>query len=290
MKIAHIRRAACLVMATAMTGLSSIAAACPALDFLTRDDFAEADIVFEGRAVALHPTLTQYERDGKSLERAVGMEITFAVDDVIRGEWKEQRIKLGWVNGTFGYPRNFAEFEERYGTDLRVGVLSAASLKDDCSRRVVKSNTEEGIIYDTVQIKCSDRYTGNLYSDPQYGTADLSGFILNGYCTGPYMLPVSSLRDDPRRDLSLRQIGDEGFYLENHKELSVIMRDVIKAYPDQASKYETDEKAQSFILDKILSAANVDQTRSGYEYDLFIKELKLQYNSVYKIYLERQKD
>lgn len=151
---------------------------------LTEEDYSHADIVFVGTVIAIHPTfkLLDPEKPKKPWERdrVTDFDITFKVDDVIRGKLQTKNIRVGWIHGTFGYPDSFENFVRLYGRQLRVGLTTPDSFERDCEIVIGRSSPN-----------CKPHFTGYYNRD-----ADTKSYILNGGCSGPYMLPVNSDRDN----------------------------------------------------------------------------------------------
>lgn len=210
------------IISLALLFLADSAMACPSLRALVDSDFEVADIVFEGKVDAIHPTIrhNSYSKN----EQITAYEITFRIDEIIRGELHEkyklptrrngQFIRVGWKHGTFGYPSTYSEFVKQYGMKLRVGLTTHELFEKLCplkDTRVTRGN-EQSVIEQ--RRYCDIHYTG--FSDFELN-AESMPYILNGPCTGPYMLPLNSHRDNPARDKS-KLPTSEGEYWQNYQE------------------------------------------------------------------------
>lgn len=238
-----------------------IASACPTYDHLTRKDFAAANVVFEGTVAAIHPTIIDYNFREDIKERVSAMDITFNVEKVIRGSLEQRSIRVGWIHGTFGYPRSISELRQQYGENLRVGLITPEGMTDHCNRRLNTKKTETGWESELIEIKCKAGYRGQNSPDSRSGYPSDRAFILNKGCTGPYMYEVTSLRDDPSRDLSRNEIGEEGFQLANRKEVSDFTRAYIKENPIMAAQYSTDKPTRESFMRDLSTYANFDMSR-----------------------------
>jgi len=244
----------CTVLAVTLLGVSQPASSCSTADYLIRVDYAAADLVFEGKIKALHPTFTEYDRGGKIVEQVTGLDVTFDVEKLIRGKQQGPTLRVSWIHGTFGYPKSLDDLHDSYRGQVRVGLITPAAMIDDCSRNDYSKPDE---VTDIIKIKCKRGYVAYKSKDPRAGLPANQAFILNGFCTGPYMFPTTSLRDDPTRDLSKFIIGDEGFQFENGAEVEYFYRYFVSSYPDIAASYEDKQSSQDFFVKELLLYANI---------------------------------
>lgn len=261
MALGKLRWAIALGFVSFTASFPHVASACPSHDQLTRKDFAAANVVFEGTVAAIHPTKRKFTYGGKTSERVVGMDITFNIGNVIRGSLEQRSIRVGWIHGTFGYPRSISELREWYGETLRIGLITPEGMTDDCSRHRNIKKTETGFERELIKINCKVGYGAENSPDARSGYPSDKAYILNGYCTGPYMFKVTSLRDDPSRDLSRNKIGEEGFQLANSKEVSNFTRAYIKENPEMAAQYSTDKHVRATFMRDLSTYANFDVSR-----------------------------
>lgn len=261
MTLGKYSRVLTLGLASFTVSFPHIASACPTYDFLTRKDFAAANVVFEGTVTAIHPTIKEFTVGDETNERVIALDITFDIEKVVRGSPDQRFIRVSWIHGTFGYPRSIEELRETYGEKLRVGLITPEAMTDDCSRQINTKKTAAGYKSELIKINCKMGYRAENSSDPRSGYPTPKPFIMNGPCTGPYMFETTSRRDDPSRDLSKNVVGKEVFQLENRKEITEFTRAYIERHPDKAQKYSGDAGVQQSFMEDLSTFSNFDVSR-----------------------------
>ena len=250
-----------------------VANGCPTYSDLTRKGYAAADIVFEGSVSTFHPALAKSHPVAKRPETAVGAEITFIIETVIKGTLDQRTIRVAWRHGTFGHPNSLTEFHKQYGENLRIGIITPDSMIDDCNRRTTRKNKDTGLDQMvTLKIRCKKGYTGRIYDGAQFvdgaqiddgiqfGKITHPVFILNGHCTGPYMIPVDSVKDSQSRDISKFTIGDERFNWAADGEVSDFVWAFALEHPEIVATYRDEQSSRDFVKREFIAFGNIDQT------------------------------
>ncbi len=192
------------IFAIAVAGAFSGAHACWTDQPLGKADYAAADIVFEGIPVAVHPTFkplnpqllkainqrSKHKRPHN--DQVTEFDISFEVSRVLRGELTDKVIRVGWIHGTFGYPRSHDEFVQRYGDELRVGLTTYNLYQQMCPVKPTWNTRGGEAPKKEMRRSCDVMYTGFFQYE---GQDETKPFILNAPCSGPYMLPLDSDED-----------------------------------------------------------------------------------------------
>ena len=163
-------------------------------------------MVFEGEVVAIHPKTKLVPSRRKinpgdkpeEIARIVGMDITFDVQKVIRGDIELGEVRVGWHRrGTHGYyPETFSVFEQTWGTLVRVGLTTPDVFKRYCSEKHVshipaKSSGEHDERLHKTKIVCTRNASGFHGKD-----ASTKAYVFSAGCFDePYMIPVLSNAD-----------------------------------------------------------------------------------------------
>lgn len=272
-----------------LMNISMPAQACSVPDVLTRKDYAAADIVFEGTVKAIHPTIRSLTWAGETREQIMGLDITFNIDKLVKGHLEHHIVRVSWKHGTFGYPDSVKRFHDRYGENVRVGLISPEAMTDSCNRRMnSRRKTETGFEIDIVDISCNHNYTGGNSKDPRTELPANQPFILNGFCTGPYMIPLTSRRDDPSRDLSKSEIEGENLLFQNYAEVEDFVRPFLKANPDVALNYDAKLTTRKYLMDEFTRYGNIDQKNEDDETQHFLKRTREIFEREIKWYKERE--
>ena len=159
------------------------AGACTIFQALNNEDFEQAEVVFEGSLLAIHPSIYPLDvsippyssplYNGPS-ERIHAMDVSFSVSKVIKGDLEKNTIRVGWAKGwAVGYPKSFRAFEKKYGRDVKVGLTTPNMRKRLCDLK-------------DEQLFCKVSYTG-LWQE----NSDIKSYIMNAPCSGPYMQKVN---------------------------------------------------------------------------------------------------
>jgi len=201
-----------LILSTLLSVLFSLfsvqtTSACLFYAPLTSSDYELPTVVFEGEVIAIHPEIKlvpnprQHSSEDKSkeIERVVGVDITFNVQKVIRGDLKLGSILVGWNRrGTHGYyPKTLSDFKRDWGTFLRVGLTTPDLFQKHCKEQdvfygsLVKSNARYVLHSKEKKIVCSKEASGFYAKD-----AMTKFYVFSAGCFDePYMISVSSNAD-----------------------------------------------------------------------------------------------
>jgi len=155
---------------------------------MTNQDVAAAEIIFEGELESYETEQFFVTHSKRPYLRGSSPELVFKVNKVLRGEIKDETIRVGWVHGTFGYPAWQEEFEKRYGKNLRVALTTPEQVERFCYvDRYYEIQGQRKARYDC------DIHLSGFYPE---GRAAEIPFIVNGPCSGPYMFNVETAPND----------------------------------------------------------------------------------------------
>lgn len=167
---------------------------------LTLEQYEVASVVFEGEVIAIHPESKMISGFGKTnntkKERIVGLNITFNVTKVVRGNIPLGEIRVGWNRGGAHpiYPKTLAEFKDNWGKGkLRVGLTTPELFAETCNKEIVPNHKN----YKTNQTDEREQLICEKSASGFYGKeAATKPYIYSAGCfDDPYMVPVDSNAD-----------------------------------------------------------------------------------------------
>lgn len=162
--------------------ISNTAQACITYRGLTKSDVAFAEVMFEGE-IAEYKAQT-YVNPHTKRTQVRSVELVFNVENVLRGKLDQKTVSARWIHGTFGYPLDQGEFVERYGQKLRVALMMPTQAEKHC-KRVLKFEKHTGLLIAIPSYgRCSAQFAGFGY----VSGLDYKPMVLNGPCSGPYMI------------------------------------------------------------------------------------------------------
>ena len=173
---------------------SQSALACGSLGFLNHHDEAFADVIFEGEIKAIRPTL--YWNKHSEREQVREIDLIFEVSSVLRGDLPEGRLVVGWESSFGGYPSTFAEFTKRYGTELRVALITPRQIEKFCREGLTQYTRGTGEKFEKMRWSCDVNYGGTYNTD----RVKAMPFVLTQPCSRPYMFPA-------KPELSIEEFG-----------------------------------------------------------------------------------
>lgn len=208
MRRSKLRRRSYATLIPLLLSLFSAQAASACMFYAPLDpaDYALPDVVFEGEVVAIHPEtklvpsrrkISPEDKPGE-ISEVVGMDITFNVLKIIRGDIEFGEVRVGWHRrGTHGYyPETLPVFEQRWGTLVRVGLTTPDVFKQYCSEEHVphvpaKSSGEHDGRQNKIKTVCTRDASGFHAKD-----ASTKTYVFSAGCFDePYMIPVLSNAD-----------------------------------------------------------------------------------------------
>ena len=182
------------------------ASACLYYTPLNPSDYDLPAVVFEGKVVAVHPEIKLVPNRWKSsgddepneIEQVVGLDITFDVQKVIRGDISLGEVRVGWNRrGTHAiYPATLSDFKREWGTLVRVGLTTPDLFGKYCKEKEIPytpaiSSGESQARHRRKETICSREASGFHAKD-----ATTKTYVFSARCFDePYMIPILSNAD-----------------------------------------------------------------------------------------------
>lgn len=132
-----------VIMSLGALCFAEAADACGTYSSMQPHDYAFAEIIFEGEIKNVFPKY-RYNPYSK-VDQVVSTELLFSVEKVIRGTFPDTEVLVGFNQHTFGAPGSVTEFNERFGTHVRVGLVTPKQHDTFCRNEMVEftRGTEE---------------------------------------------------------------------------------------------------------------------------------------------------
>lgn len=190
-----------LISASVALFTPQIAEACQGNSPLTKIDVAFAEVIFEGRI-----------RDVQADLKGWSSELTFDVDEVVRGELPQKQVTV-FLNGGFAYtaPKTLNEFVERYGKNTRVALTTPQQTETFCRYRMVSSVSGTGERSEKSLYRCD--YP--LLSLSQ--KAKEKPFVIRRTCGSPYLFDVAVYEKARNYDANVKRYESQPQAARNAK-------------------------------------------------------------------------